>query len=198
MRVEERQPRNLRVLCFDTECRPMHYFEWRPESQITAYGWSWLQRGKPQTGVAFSVLEQDLSNEEDMLREFLVYYDQADVVMGHYIRKHDLPLINDHCVRFGITPISERQPKWTIDTKLDFVQVKALGLSQDNLATMLQLDNAKHHMTGADWRRANTLVPMGQESSITRVTGDVRQNMELYWALQQRSALRPMKRWPSA
>jgi hypothetical protein len=47
------------------------------------------------------VLEQDLSNERSMLEKFLVAYNAADVVTGHYIRKHDLPLINDHCIRMG-------------------------------------------------------------------------------------------------
>jgi DNA polymerase elongation subunit (family B) len=196
-----------RILDFDTECRPMHYSDWRPESQITAIAWAWVdddppyvdQHNKiirPEAAVHYNVLEQDLSNEQDMLEEFLKAYDEADVVVGHYIRKHDLPLLNDHCVRAGIRPISERGGKWTIDTKQDFVQGKALGASQDNLSVMLELDNAKHHMSGADWRRANSLTPAGQAGSITRVTSDVRQNIELYQALKARGALRPMRRWP--
>jgi hypothetical protein len=194
MKVLETPVPNRRILDFDSECRPMHYAEWRPESQITAIAWAWAERSSPR--IYHNVLEQDLSNERDMLEEFLKVYDQADVVMGHYILRHDLPLINDHCIRLGLLPISERGGKWVIDTKVNAPQIKALGMSQDNLSVMLNLTNAKHHMSGADWRIANSLTPEGKADSVERVTSDVRQNIELYHALQSRGALRPMKRWP--
>src|SRR4051812_23723135 len=85
----------LRILDFDTECRPMHYNEWRPESQITAIAWSWIGKDK----VHVRALDQDARNESDMLTDFLDAYDRADIVTGHYIRKHDLPLLNDHVMR---------------------------------------------------------------------------------------------------
>lgn len=184
------------ILDFDSECRPMHYAEWRPESQITAIAWAWVQAGHEPAGISYNVLEQDLSNEREMLEQFLKVYDKADVVMGHYILRHDLPLINDHCIRLGLLPISERGGKWVIDTKIHAPQIKALGMSQDNLSVMLNLSNAKHHMSGADWRVANSLTPEGKADSVERVTSDVRQNIELYHALRNRGALRPMTRWP--
>jgi hypothetical protein len=83
------------------------------------------------------------------------------------------------------------------DTKIDVPQVKALGLSQDNLSTMMHLERGKQHMTGAEWREANSLVgPRAKELTEERVIGDVRQNVQLYRALQQREALRPPRRWP--
>lgn len=185
-----------RILDFDSECRPMHYSEWRPESQMTAIAWQWVGTPDADGLIHSRVLQQDMSNEKEMLEDFLRAYDTAEVVMGHYIRKHDLPLINDHCLRLGLTPISERGGKWTIDTKMDAVQIKALGMSQDNLSVMLKLDNAKHHMSGADWRVANGLSPEGQADSVERVTSDVRQNVELYVAMKAIGALRPMRRWP--
>lgn len=204
MKVIETPAPFRQILDFDTECRPMHYSDWRPESQITAYGWAFLGESEiPGTGIVLPeayvqsrVLNQDLSNEREILEAFLEAYDRADVLMGHYIRKHDLPLLNDHCIRLGLKPISERPRKWTIDTKMDFVQVKALGLSQDNLSVMLKLDDKKHHMSGSDWRTANSLTPEGQAEAVERVTSDVRQNMALYTALRQREALRPMVQWP--
>lgn len=193
MKIRELERPPLRILDFDTECRPMHYSEWRPESQITAYAWQWVgTKGKPE----WRVMEQDMSNEDQNLLDFLAQYDAADVVMGHYIRKHDLPLLNDHCIRLGVLPISERRPKWTIDTKMDAVQIKALGMSQDNLSVTLGLTSQKHHMSGSDWRTSNALGNAGQREAIERVTSDVTQNIELYHALAARGALRPMKRWP--
>lgn len=172
----------------------MHYSEWRPESQITAYAWSWIGEDKVYGGV----LDQDMNNERELLRRFLEAYDEADMVVGHYVRRHDLPLINDHCVRLGLVPISERKPsKLVQDTKMDMVQVKALGLSQDNLSVMLNLDAQKHHMAGDDWRHANSLDPAGAALAWKRVSSDVRQNKELRQALIDAGALRAPRRWPN-
>jgi hypothetical protein len=188
-----RKARKLRVLDFDTECRPMHYSEWRPESQITAYGWSFLD----DLLIRYRVLDPDCGNEREILEDFLEAFLAADIVMGHYIRKHDLPLINDHCISLGLPPISERWPRLlTIDTKLDVPQVKGLGLSQENLSDTFQLTEDKHHMSGARWKRANTLAPAGVSEAIQRVTSDVEQNIALYHELVARGALRAPRVWP--
>lgn len=163
--------RKLRILDFDSECRPMHYSEWRPESQITAIAWSWIGEKK----VHSIMLDRNLSNELDMLYGFLQAYEAADIVTGHYIRKHDLPLINDHLMRDGQT----LPPKLTQDTQADLSSVKSLGKSQDNLAVTFGLTEEKHHMTGADWRAANSLSPDGTELAKTRVVNDVKQHKAL-------------------
>ena len=59
LRVTLRKADPPRVLDLDTECRPLHYSEWRREDQITAIAWSWIGSKK----VDSRVLEQDLSNE---------------------------------------------------------------------------------------------------------------------------------------
>lgn len=177
-----------RILDFDTECRPMHYSEWRPESQITAYAWSWIGSDK----VASLMLKQDMSNERQNLETFLAAYNSADVVTGHYIRRHDLPLINDHCVRLDLPPLS---PKLVSDTKVDFVRVSGLGLSQENLALMLELDEDKHHMAGALWRKANALTNGGQQQARKRVVSDVRQHKALRAELLERGLLKTPKVW---
>jgi hypothetical protein len=193
VRVRLQKPPERRTLIFDSECRPMHYSDWRPESQITAIAWMW---DDGRDVMHSELLDRDLANEDRMLERFLAAYDKADLVVGHYIRKHDLPLINDHCVRAGLVPISERGSKLTQDTKMDFVQVKGLGLSQANLAVELGLDSDKFMMSGSEWRRANALDPAGRRLAKLRVEGDVRQNIELYHALQDRGVLRAPKRWP--
>lgn len=177
-----------RVLDFDTECRPMHYNEFRPESQITAIAWSWVGEGQ----VYVELLEPDASNEDEMLRRFRRAYSEADLVTGHYIRKHDLPLLNDHYVRLDMPTLG---PKMTQDTQADLTTINALGKSQDNLAVTFGLENAKHHMTGADWRRANSLSYEGEELTKKRVVDDVRQHMELRVALLERGLLKPPRMW---
>lgn len=180
--------KQLKVLDFDSECRPMHYSEWRAESQITAIAWSWVG----QKTVHCRVLEQDLSNERSMLAEFLDAYNRADCVTGHYLRKHDLPLLTDHCMRLGF-PLPKRV--LVSDTMLDLPQVKGLGKSQENLAVTFGVDAAKHHMTGAQWRVANALDPAGRAASRKRVVDDVIQNKQLRSMLLERGLLRAPTTW---
>lgn len=177
-----------RILDFDSECRPMHYSEWRPESQITAIAWSWIG----EDNVECVVLEQDLSNEKQMLLRFLEAYNQADIVTGHYLRKHDLPLVNDHCIRAGLPLL---QAKLVSDTKDDFPKVKGLGLSQENLSTLLHLDAEKHSMIGSSWREANSLSPAGLDETWTRVVSDVRQHKELRAKLVEAGVLKTPRMW---
>ena len=178
----------LRVLDFDTECRPMHYSEWRAESQITGIAWSWVGSDV----VDCVVLEQDLSNESEMLSEFLAAYAAADIVTGHYIRKHDLPLLNDHVIHAGYPPL---RPTLTSDTQQDMTRVKGLGKSQENLAVTFGLDAEKHHMTGAQWRVANTLTAVGQAGTRKRVVDDVLQHKQLRRELIRRGLLKSPRLW---
>jgi DNA polymerase elongation subunit (family B) len=186
--IESTVVRKLKVLVLDTECRPMHYSEWREEAQITASAWSFVGRKHIET----RVLEQDLSNEVEMMSDLLGVIAEADMLCGHYIKRHDLPLINDHCIRLGFTPVTDVLVQ---DTKSDLIKVKALGLSQENLALEFRLTNAKHHMAGALWRRANTLTPEGQKQARIRVTSDVQQNKELRLELIRRGMLGPPSVW---
>lgn len=180
--------RPLRILDFDTECRPMHYNEWRPESMITAIAWSWVG----STLVDSRALRQDLINESEMLEGFLDAYEKADMVQGHYIRMHDLPLLSDHLARFGWGRLPS---KLTQDTGKDLISIKSLGKSQDNLSVTFGLAEEKHHMTGADWRQANGLSPEGKESSLVRVISDVIQHKALTAELLDRRLLKAPRIW---
>jgi hypothetical protein len=185
IKVEKKQ---LKLLDVDSECRPMHYSEWRPESQVTAIAWSWMDKKT----VSCELLNIDGSNEKYMFTKFLEAYDEADVIVGHYIRKHDLPLFNDHCIRLGLPPL---KPKLTIDTKSDFTAIKGLGISQENLSTVFDLKAAKHHMSGHEWREANKLNVDGAKLTQKRVTSDVIQNKELYEIMRERKLLSKPKVW---
>lgn len=188
MQLQWSSGRRLAILDFDTECRPMHYSDWRPESQITAIAWSWVGEKK----VHCEVLEQDLSNERSMLAKFLLAFARADVVTGHYILKHDLPLLVDHCIRLGMALPKGVQVS---DTKIALPKVKGLGMSQENLALTLGVSAEKHHMAGADWRVANALDPKGRAQARRRVVDDVIQNKQLRQVLLERGLLRPPTAW---
>jgi hypothetical protein len=166
----------------------MHYSEFRDESQITALAWGWIG----SRTVEHEILEQDLSNERSMLERFLKAYREADIVTGHYIIRHDLPLLNDHCMRFGWDVLPSKLAQ---DTKTLLPAVKGLGLSQENLGTLYELDAKKHGMNGRRWALANTLSPEGREEARRRVVGDVRQHKALRRALLDRGYLQPPRTW---
>lgn len=186
--IKWKQGRKLRILDFDSECRPMHYSEWRDESQITAIAWGWVG----ENDIHHEVLKQNLSNEERMLEKFLDAYNDADLVTGHYVMRHDLPLVNDHCMRHGWDLL---EPKLVQDTKTLLPAVKGLSLSQENLSTLYELDVKKHHMNGRRWMVANTLSPEGREEALKRVVQDVRQHKRLRKALIDRGYLKAPRMW---
>jgi hypothetical protein len=178
----------LRVLDFDSECRPLHYSEFRREDQITGIAWSWIG----EESVECRVLEQDMSNEDSMLSDFLEALNGADMVTGHFLTRHDLPLINDHCLRAERPLLKEVLVQ---DTVTQFTKIKGLGKSQENLATAFGLSDEKHRMCGAAWRVANTLTAEGQEGTRTRVVSDVRQHKSLRLKLIELGALKMPRVW---
>lgn len=186
MEVLRRAP--LRILHFDTECRPMHYSEFRAESQLTGVAWSWADEDE----VHVEVLQQNLRNEASMLRKFMKVFASADIVTGHYIRRHDLPLLVEHCIHAGVEFPNQ---VLTSDTKIDLVSLRGLGASQENLSITFGLSAEKHHMAGADWRIANSLSPAGREGTRKRVVDDVAQHKQLRAELIERGLLGAPKYW---
>ena len=184
----------VRILDFDTECRPMHYSEFRPESQITAYAWSWIGDEHVEVRLLEHRDDQDRlrQHEEGILSDFLDAYDQADIVVGHYLLKHDLPLLNDHCIRLGLEPLGK---KLVIDTKVHMPRINSLGLSQENLGDLFRIDEKKHHMSGRRWAAANELTRQGREQARKRVVDDVVQSKALLAVLLDRELLGPPQVW---
>ena len=177
-----------KILDFDIENRPIAYG-----------GFQWTTADVTAIACGFNVEEikcwalHDSRNNYDyymMLAGFREMWDQADIVTGHYIRNHDLPILNGAMIEFGLRPLDA---KMSCDTKNDLVKFKDLSKSQEGLSAMLGLEVPKIHMGPNDWRLANRL----QMVSFTkrRVIGDVLQHMEMREALIRRGALGPMKVW---
>src|SRR5690348_18312344 len=92
-----RSARTLRALCFDLENRPLAYwYDGATTSQITAFGWKW--RDEPdaealllQANGLWRFGSRTLKPEiaYGLFRLLLL---EADVVYGHNIRRHDLPI----------------------------------------------------------------------------------------------------------
>jgi len=177
--------RPYKVLDFDIENRPLSYwFDGQCTAEITAIAASF----GPDEIVRVWLLGQD--EPVTILESFRRMYDAADVVTGHYIRKHDLPIINGAMLEYGLPPLG---PKMTSDTKLDLVKIKDMSLSQESLGAMYGLSQPKVHMTQDDWRKANRL----QRIDLTRkrVVADVRQHQMLRMTLINQGMLSAPQMW---
>lgn len=177
----------LRVLDFDIENRPLSYwYDGKCTAEVTAIAWSWVG----QERVYCTLLgEVELG---DMLAMFANVYAQADIVTGHYIRRHDLPILNGAMLEAKMPPLGR---KMTSDTKMDLVRRGELAASQEALSAMYGLPEAKQHMTQTAWREANRLTPQGIEQTRRRVVDDVIQHKALRARLIEAGALKPGKVW---
>lgn len=191
-----------RILSFDIENRPLSYWTPdRPSAEITAIAWSFV--GESQVRCALlgdrAGYSDDLYSRATVydavpgiLEEFVEAYNAADIVTGHYIRRHDLPIINGALIENGL-PILEQ--KLTSDTKLDLVRKADLPVSQEALTAYLEIKAPKIHMTQHDWRDANRLTETGLARTYKRVVGDIKQHKAMRAELLRRGLLKSPKVW---
>lgn len=136
--------RKLRVLDFDTECRPLAWYGGDfVTKQPTAISWKFVGTARKPTvaviGQSFDS-RQVLDEESRMLKQFLEAYLQADVVTGHFILGFDLPLINGSMIRLGLGQLPD---KLVQDTKIHMAKAQGISKSQENLGAMFELDHPK-------------------------------------------------------
>ena len=182
------QSRPMRILDFDVEARPLHWISGDYVSkEITAMAWAWTDT--PEDVTCYLLGEVD---PRDMLRAFLDVYAQADMVTGHFIRGYDLPMVNGALTEYQLPALGE---KLSHDTKIDLIRRQGLSSSQENLGAMLRLHHPKVKMDQAKWRDANRLTPEGRKLARERVTGDVRQHIEMRQRLLALGYLSAPKMW---
>lgn len=182
--------RPLKVLDFDIENRPLTYLgsDWTT-AEVTAVAWAWAH--DPDNVTVYLLGETELPQ---ILAAFLAAYTEADQVTGHYIRGHDLPMINGALVEFGLPVLPDKMSQ---DTKLDLTRTKGISLSQESLGAMFRMEQQKQSMNQAQWRAANRLTPEGLAEVRRRVVGDVRQHLGIRAKLLELGYLSPPKLWRS-
>lgn len=172
------------VLDFDIENRPASY--WvpdRPTAEITAICAAWADFPSEQFVWLLGPAETDaehLAMMREMLLGFKELYDAADMVTGHYITRHDLPIINGALMDYGLPVLGQKMVQ---DTKTQMVRKADIPATQEYLATMEKIVARKVHMTQHDWRQANRLTIEGRTATEKRVRGDVRQHLRLRKAM---------------
>lgn len=180
-----------RILHFDLENRPLSYWcDDRPSAEVTAIAWSWAS----EKLVHCWLLTKDAvtSRPRGSVQEFMEAFGKADMVTGHYIRKHDLPLLNGMLIEWKMPTLSA---KLSSDTKLDLVKRLDLPASQEALSAYLGVKAPKVQMTQADWRDANRLTESGLERTYRRCVGDIVQHKQMRQKLIERGLLKAPKLW---
>lgn len=184
--------RKLRILDFDIETRLVGFYSagrFKPNgSEPTALAAA-LHNVR---GIVPFLAIQPEHSVVAILELFAELYDRADVVTGHYIRKFDLPILNGAMLENGLPPLGK---KLVQDTKVDLIDFEGLSKSQENLAEMLGIAEAKFKMNDAKWRESTRLRPEGVALTKKRVVQDVKQHMELRQALLDAGALKPPTLW---
>lgn len=183
----------LRILDFDTECRPLSYLgNDFTTGEVTAIATAWIVKDKAR-GIKCWLLGENSPLE--MAEAFRQMYDEADMVTGHFIRGFDLPVINGMMLDLGLPPLSD---KLSHDTKNDLIKRKYVSASQENLAAELGIRAPKVQMNQHKWRQANRLTPEGIALTRKRVVGDVRQHVQMRQELLRRGWLSGPKLWRSS
>lgn len=179
--------KRLRVLDFDIENRPLSYLGMDfTTAEITSIAASF--EGSSVIHTWLLGVDETL----DILEGFRALYDQADIVTGHYIRRHDLPIISGMILEAELAPLG---PKLVSDTKTDLKTAKGISLSQENLSDTFGLSAPKVQMNTPKWRTANRLTPEGIELTRKRVRGDIRQHKQLRKRLLELDMLRAPTLW---
>ena len=181
--------RAARVLDFDIENRPLSYLGSDfTTAEVTAIAWGWCDQKKVTVRLLGEVPLRDI------LAEFVAAYNQADMVTGHYITGHDLPMINGALVELGMPILGD---KLVMDTKTSFIKSKGISLSQESIGAMLRLDHSKVQMNQVRWRAANRLTKPGLKLVRERVVGDVQQHIEMFHELTAKGYLGAPRMWRS-
>lgn len=182
--------RPMRVLDFDIENRPLSYLGSDfTTGEVTAISWAWTDQ--PQDVTVYLLGETEL---RDILAAFCAVYAHADMVTGHYILGHDLPMLNGALMEFGMPALPK---KLVQDTKVHLMKLKGISKSQESLAAMARLDHSKVQMNQIKWRAANRLTPEGLAFVRERVVGDVQQHIEMRHWLLDHGFLGPARMWDS-
>lgn len=195
---------NGRILHFDIENRPLSYwYDGNPTAEVTAIASCWADDPLSMEVTLLSIpcrhhgwACKDMQPYEmdgiGILKRFVRRYREADMVSGHYVRRHDLPIINGALMEHGMDLLGE---KMVSDTKVDMPKKSDIPANQEYLLELFRLQEQKYHMSQVKWREANRLTPEGLAETYSRVSSDVRGHILLRQEMLKRGLLRRPRMW---
>lgn len=138
-------------------------------------GFAWvLDRRKPQ-------------QMRKMAKDFAGLWEQADFIVGHNFRRHDIKIIDGFFTMLDL-PLPAR--KKIVDTYLDQPKMVGFSRSLENLAARWDCPEQKISLSEYDWQRAYDGIPAGLKKMRERVKSDVRINLWLYETLIEKGLLK--------
>lgn len=190
--------RLTRILDFDIENRPESYWVVdRPTARITAIASAWVG-DHDSMQVDLITAGGGYEEYDRMLLSFVERYNEADMVTGHYVSRHDLPIINGALYDRGLPLLG---PKLYCDTKTHMMKKADVPATQEWLLELLDpqcpigIPLVKYHMSQRTWRDANFLSPEGVKQTRIRVSTDVHAHEHMRAAMLDRNMLRPPQVW---
>jgi hypothetical protein len=143
--------RDARILDFDMESMAAGFADpaWVPQ-KITCIAWSWIGYDAVNSVISTQMGFFIPSIRAEMLAQFMPVFEQADMVTGHNLLRHDLPLLRAECLRLGLAP---PKPKMVQDT-MRLGKTKGLKKGQDNLGGLLRTQQEKQAMDWEAWEQA--------------------------------------------
>ncbi len=173
-----------RILCWDIENKPGTYGPGDyTHPKVTAIAAQFLDEDR-----VFSwCFERDkpgrMSDDMDQFRSMWV---EADAVMGHNIRRHDMRITNGMFVAAGKPPLPERVK---IDTYADAIKTAGFSRSLENLCARWDCPIEKIWMPEHVWEQAYDGIPEAVERMRVRCETDVAMNLWLFHELRRRQLL---------
>ena len=185
-----RTVRKYRGLCVDIENKPGTYGPGDyTHAKITAIGWGWLAKPHPLKPRTYGrVLHRDdVAGMQAIAEEFRSVWSEADFVIGHNFRRHDMKIIDGLYTSLEL-PLLER--KKIVDTYLDMPKMVGMSRSLENLSARWGCKIKKPHLEEHVWEAAYDGVPWAVDVMRRRVQADVAINLWLYDALLERGLLK--------
>jgi hypothetical protein len=180
-----RAVRPLRGLCFDIENKPGTYGPGDyTHPKVTAIGCQFLDAKR---GHAWCLRRDDVSGMRGACEEFRAFWDEADFVLGHNIRRHDRKILDGLYTALDLPLLAQKR---MLDTYLDQPKMAGLSRSLENLADRWGCPVKKLHLSEHDWERAYDGLPEGVEVMRRRVLSDVQINIWLHGELVKRDLLK--------
>lgn len=170
----------LSILDFDTENGPgFYWYDDTTTSLLHTVSSAWVHNpGTMLTQTTKWYSKRGLQVEP--LHEFRYRVEHADIVTGHNILKHDIPLLNAHMDRTG-----QARLKWphVVDTMKLRQGVRGLPKSQEYLLDLFDIEAEKMRVPLSVWERAWRGEPEASAIVVERCESDVLGHIALYKAL---------------
>lgn len=189
--------KQLRILDFDMECRPLSWYGGDfVTKEPTAFAAAYVDEPSRlyRWTLRHSRTDDGFDEQHAELAELFRRLSEGALVTGHYIIGFDLPLMNNAAIRGKVPLMGDTLVS---DTKQHLLKFSAMSKSQENLGALLDLEAKKRAMTTGSWESANRLTDDGIAEAQLRVISDVQMHIQMRQRMLERGMLGPTTIWKS-